>query len=74
MTRRRIKTPEEVLNWIAIYKSVNGGNSPTIREISNALGYHTTSAVASTLSKLQEDGKILRGSGARSIIILEGYE
>jgi len=71
--RSRVLSPRDkaVLLAIRAYVSLNG-YSPSLREIGEAVGIRSTSAMAWRLEKLERLGKIKRTAGtARSIVVLE---
>jgi len=71
--RSRVLDPRDkaVLLAIRAYVSLNGF-SPSVREICEAVGISSTSAMAWRLDKLERLGKIRRTYGtARSIVVLE---
>lgn len=50
---------ESIYNFIIEYKKNNDGNSPSLRDICNALGINSTSLVQNRLFELEEEGKIV---------------
>ena len=64
---------EAVLAFIIKYKTDNGGNSPTIREIIESTSVKSTSHATYILDKLSQFGKIRIGS-KRNLITVIGYQ
>jgi len=65
-------SPESLLKWIVLYKEAHDGDSPSIREIQDALGISSTSVVEYLLKKLAGDGKIRREPNRKSIEVVGG--
>lgn len=61
-----------VLKFIVQYKIAHDGNSPSLDEISDGLGWNSKSTVHRMLSLLESEGLIMRGDGARSIEVSGG--
>ena len=64
----------DVYNFLITYKRANDGNSPSIRQITDACGYKSTSAAHHALIRLQEAGKIklLGDHGTSRLICIVG--
>jgi SOS-response transcriptional repressor LexA len=73
MRTQNIENYKKLLNFIALYKAQNGGNSPSVREIGDAMGHKTTSHTSYMLNRMKEDGVIRKNHGTRSIIIEGNY-
>jgi SOS-response transcriptional repressor LexA len=66
-------TDDEVLQYIIEYKAGHDGNSPSIREIKEAMGMSSSSVVVYYLNKLIRQERITRIAGsARSICVKGG--
>lgn len=61
-----------VLDFIIRYKTVNDGNSPTIREIGDVLWISSNSLVSHYLTQLQKAGYIRRSETSARYIELVG--
>ena len=59
-TPTTIPTPDDVYVFIAGYRLLHDGQSPTIRVIQSALGFSSTSVTNSRLHALERAGKIWR--------------
>jgi SOS-response transcriptional repressor LexA len=57
--RARIYSNEDIYNFIVEFKKANDGNSPSLRNICDALGINSTSLVQNRLFELEEEGKIV---------------
>lgn len=68
------RNPEEVLRFVVDYKRGHDGNSPSVREIQEGLGWDSTSTVAAALRRLEQAGKVrLTGyPGTRGIEVVGG--
>lgn len=66
---------DKIFDFIVQFKREHDGNSPSIREIMDACGLHSTSYVASTLDKLVADGRLMIGrhkNDFRMIFVIGG--
>lgn len=68
-----LSVDEAVLKFIIKYKTENGGNSPTIREIIESTSVKSTSHATYILDKLEELGEIRVGH-KRNLISIPGYQ
>jgi SOS-response transcriptional repressor LexA len=65
--------PAAVLAFIVAYKSAHDGNSPSVREIGEAVGISSSSVVTHILGNLERAGAITRtGEAARAIVVTGG--
>lgn len=63
----------EVFQFIVTYKRSHDGNSPTLREIGDTFGLHSTSYIDYILKKLERNGLIeLSRVRARQIVVVGG--
>jgi len=67
-----IHDPSNVLRFIIKYKISNGGNSPSIRDISNGCQISSTSNVSSILKHLEHTGKIKISKNRSRLISIPG--
>lgn len=65
--RPRERNYKKVLLFIANFKKKNSGISPSVREIMDGCELYSTSTTSHILDVLEDEGKIERISGARSI-------
>ncbi len=71
--RKVEKKREEIIGFIVQHKVAHDGNSPSIREIGDACGISSTSAVNYYLAQLVKLKKIRKSHKPRSIEIVGGY-
>lgn len=73
-TRSRVEAREcAMYEFIVGFKREHDGNSPTIREIGDALGMHSTSHIRWYLEKLEKRGLIrIEGYASRCIEVMGG--
>lgn len=64
-----------VLNFIIQYKSAHGGNSPSTREIAQAVGLSSTSRVDVRIDELEAAGRLQRLGDKYQVRLLDvpGY-
>lgn len=71
MGRKETDVPTmQMFYWIGSYIQING-YPPSIRDIKDGLGYHSTSAVVYVLKRLREDGYIDWVDGKSRTITLQ---
>lgn len=68
-----VATNDDILSFIIQYKVKNDGNSPTLQEIANGLGYKSKSPVLNKLQQLERAGQIERQPNRSYIIVVGGY-
>lgn len=80
MTEKAVKLDKsykkdlEMYSFIVNYKMSHDGNSPSVREIMDAVGYKSSSAVFYRLKSLEKSGLIRAGKDRnRSVEIVRGY-
>ena len=66
-------TPRAVFQAILDHKRQHDGNSPSVREISQAAGVKSTSQVMLELKRLEMLGLITVGRGTRNISVRGGH-
>lgn len=64
-----VDTQNKVYDFIVAYKSQHGGTAPTVREICESCGISSTAYAKYLLDRLAEQGRIVKGAGARNISI-----
>ena len=71
--QQMVERAEAILQFVIAYKQEHDGISPTIREISDALGLNSTSLVKFYLERLEEGGKIqMVANSSRGIMVTGG--
>lgn len=63
---------ERIYEYILAEMQAKGGVPPTIRQIMDEIGYHTTSVVSYQLDRLEEEGRIARTEDLRRLITIPG--
>lgn len=63
---------DDLLGYIISYKMSHNGNSPSIREMVDAMGVSSVSVIEYHLKKLVRDGRITRTRGAARSIEVRG--
>jgi hypothetical protein len=78
MSKRLLPRAQQVYEFIIEFKSTHDGNSPSVREISDACGISSVSVTCYYLGKLTDAGMIAiekgkgRGTGKRNLIEVIG--
>lgn len=68
-----MSTTDQVYRFIIRYKSENDGNSPSVRDICDALRINSTSVCSYHLRRLVQDGRIgMSKKSSRSIVVVGG--
>lgn len=65
------RTRSRMFRYIVLYKRTHDGNSPSIKQIGDAVGI-STNVVHSHLRRLEAEGRIVRSGDARSIMVVGG--
>jgi SOS-response transcriptional repressor LexA len=63
---------DELLNWIIGFKTVHDGVGPTLQEICDKFNWVSKNTAAHALDRLEEQGRITLGDGARMIFVTGG--